>query len=65
MQRELIHLPPETRPILSVVIHTEEEFDWNKPHDRSATGVEHMQYIDRAQNLFDEFDIVPRPVKEL
>ena len=49
MQRELIYLPAETLPILTVVIHTEEEFDWSKAHDRSATGVEHMQHIDRAQ----------------
>ena len=42
MQRELIRLPLETRPILSVVVHTEEEFDWSKPHDRNATTVEHM-----------------------
>jgi len=62
MQRQLIHLPPETPPILTVVIHTEEEFDWNKPHDRNATGVEHMRHIDRAQGLFDEFCIVPNYV---
>lgn len=62
MQRELIHLPAEARPILSVVIHTEEEFDWNKPHDRNATGVEHMVHIHRAQELFDEFGIVPNYV---
>ena len=62
MQRELIYLPAETPPILTVVIHTEEEFDWSKAHNRSATGVEHMQHIDRAQKLFDEFDIVPNYV---
>jgi len=62
MKRELIHLPPETRPILVVVIHTEEEFDWGKPHDRSATTVEHMRHIGRAQSLFDEFGIVPNYV---
>jgi hypothetical protein len=62
MQRELIHLPPETRPILSVVIHTEEEFDWGKPHDRDAIGVEHMRHIGRAQTVFDEFGIVPNYV---
>ena len=62
MQRKLIYLSPDTRPILSVVIHTEEEFDWNKPHDRNATGVEHMQHIDRAQALFDEFGVVPNYV---
>jgi len=30
MQRELIQLPPQTRPILAVVVHTEEEFDWEE-----------------------------------
>jgi len=62
MKRELILLPPETRPILTAVIHTEEEFDWSKPHDRHATGVGHMQHIIRAQRLFDEFGIVPNYV---
>ena len=62
MHRELIRLPPQTRPILAVVIHTEEEFDWAKPHDRNATGVEHMRHIGRAQSVFDEFGIVPNYV---
>ena len=61
-QRELIRLPPETRPILAVVIHTEEEFDWDKPHDRNATTVEHMRHIGRAQSMFDDFGIVPNYV---
>ncbi|HTS21104.1 MAG TPA: polysaccharide deacetylase family protein [Casimicrobiaceae bacterium] len=62
MQRELIELPKATRPILAVVIHTEEEFDWDKPYDRNATGVEHMRRIDRAQELFDAHGIVPNYV---
>jgi hypothetical protein len=62
MERKLIHLAPETRPILTVVIHTEEEFDWSKPHDRYATTVEHMRHIGRAQAVFDEFGIVPNYV---
>lgn len=62
MHRELIRLPRDTRPILSVVIHTEEEFDWGKPHDRNATGVAHMRHIGRAQAVFDEFGIVPNYV---
>lgn len=60
--REIIRVPPETQPILAVVIHTEEEFDWSKPHDRHATTVEHMRHIGRAQALFDEFGIVPNYV---
>jgi hypothetical protein len=60
MPRELIHVPPATAPILSVVIHTEEEFDWSQPgFDRNATGVTHMRHIDRVQDLFDAYGIVP------
>jgi len=62
MQREIIELPRATRPILAVVVHTEEEFDWAKPYDRSATSVEHMRHIGRAQSLFDEYGIVPNYV---
>jgi len=62
MHREIIHLRADTRPILCVVIHTEEEFDWGKPHDRGATTVEHMRHIGRAQAVFDEFGIVPNYV---
>ena len=62
LRREPIRLPADTRPILCVVIHTEEEFDWGRPHDRSATTVEHMRHIGRAQALFDEFGIVPNYV---
>ena len=57
-----IRLSADTRPVLTVVIHTEEEFDWGKPHDRGATTVEHMRHIGRAQALFDEFGIVPNYV---
>jgi hypothetical protein len=62
VKRELILVPAETRPMLTIVIHTEEEFDWGKPHDRSATTVEHMRHIHRAQAMFDEYGIVPNYV---
>jgi hypothetical protein len=62
MRRELIELPKATRPILAVVIHTEEEFDWGKPYDRRATGVIHMRSIGRAQEIFDTHGIVPNYV---
>jgi len=57
-----IGLPADTRPILSVVIHTEEEFDWDREHAREETGVEHMRHIGRAQELFDAYGIVPNYV---
>jgi hypothetical protein len=62
IERELIHIDPGSRPVLVVVIHTEEEFDWSKPYDREATGVTHMRHIERAQSVFDAFGIVPNYV---
>ena len=57
-----IDVSPETPPTLSVVIHTEEEFDWNRPQSREETGVEHMRHMGRAQALFERFGIVPNYV---
>ena len=37
-ERLLIHLPSGVRPILTAVIHTEEEFDWDKLTRRPAPG---------------------------
>jgi hypothetical protein len=62
IERELIQIDPRSRPVLVVVIHTEEEFDWSKPYDRNATGVTHMRHIERAQSVFDAFGIVPNYV---
>jgi hypothetical protein len=45
-----------------VVIHTEEEFDWDREHARDEIGVEHMRYIARAQEVFEAFGIVPNYV---
>ena len=59
MFKELIELPPDSRPILVTVVHTEEEFDWSKGFDRDATSVSHIRSIDTAQSLFEEFDITP------
>lgn len=59
MHKELINVPATSRPILSVVIHTEEEFDWDRPFDRSAIGVSHMGQIHLVQDIFDAAGIVP------
>ena len=55
----LANLPPDHPPILVVVSDTEEEFDWTRPHDRSATSVEAIREIHRAQDIFDRFEIRP------
>jgi hypothetical protein len=59
---QIIEVPPDTRPTLAVVIHTEEEFDWNQPQSRDETGVEHMRHMGRAQAVFERFGIVPNYV---
>jgi len=57
--KQAIALDKNQPPQLIVVIDTEEEFDWNKPVDRSATSVVAMQYINRVQDIFDEYGIKP------
>jgi hypothetical protein len=59
---DVVRFPKEVPPILSVVIHTEEEFDWNLPYSREGSGVEHMRHIGRAQKIFERFGIVPNYV---
>ncbi|MEM7518255.1 MAG: polysaccharide deacetylase family protein, partial [Planctomycetota bacterium] len=54
-----LRFPQEEKPRLLVVIDTEEEFDWNAPFDRANDGVGAMSDIGRAQEVFDEFGIVP------
>lgn len=57
--KQAIPLPQDCPPQLIVVIDTEEEFDWDKPADRNSTSVKAMQYINRVQDIFDEYGIKP------
>jgi hypothetical protein len=54
-----IVVAPGERPILQVVVDTEEEFDWEADFDRQATSVEAMGSLQRAQAVFDEFELRP------
>jgi hypothetical protein len=47
------------RPVLLVVVDTEEEFDWSKPFDRRNRGVGHMASIGRFQDVCDEAGVKP------
>ena len=47
------------QPLLTVVVDTEEEFDWSKPFDRSQTSVEAMRQLHRFQTVCDRRDIKP------
>lgn len=57
--KKSIRLPPETPPLLIVVIDTEEEFDWSAKPDPKQTAVRAMAYVDRAQSIFNEYGIQP------
>jgi hypothetical protein len=48
-----------TAPVLLVVIDTEEEFDWSKPHSRTSTSVAAMQEIYKVQDIFKARSVVP------
>lgn len=47
------------RPLMTVVVDTEEEFDWSRPFDRSATGTRSVPAQDKAHAIFDRYGIVP------
>ena len=47
------------RPRLIVGIDTEAEFDWNQPFSRTKTSVETVAELNRVQEIFDKYGIVP------
>ena len=54
-----IALPAQVRPTLSVVIDTEEEFDWSAPFDAAATATENIKYQPLAQEIMDRHGVIP------
>lgn len=47
------------KPHLAIVVHTEEEFDWDAPFDRAANAVTHVPELARFQTLANERGYVP------
>ncbi|OJV43463.1 MAG: hypothetical protein BGO22_14210 [Hydrogenophaga sp. 70-12] len=47
------------RPLLLVVVDTEEEFDWTQPFNRDAVATESIPAQDHAHAVFDKYGIVP------
>jgi hypothetical protein len=47
------------RPILTVIIDTEADFDWHAPFSRDEHGTGSVLHQSRAQRLFDRFGIKP------
>ncbi|HLV77562.1 MAG TPA: polysaccharide deacetylase family protein [Marinobacter sp.] len=57
--RRYIEWPSEAPPQLVVVVDTEEEFDWTAEPDTAARQVTAMDYIGRAQDIFNDYGIRP------
>jgi hypothetical protein len=47
------------KPLLQVVIDTEEEFDWSKGPDRSKVSVKHLQQLHLVQDIFEQYGLKP------
>ncbi len=54
-----IQLDHHIRPMLLVVVDTEEEFDWSAPFSRKARSTENIREQYRAQEILDRFDATP------
>src|SRR3979409_426475 len=54
-----ITLPAKNKPTLSVVIDTEEEFDWSAPFDAAATATENIKCQPLAQEIMDRHGVIP------
>jgi hypothetical protein len=54
----------DAAPRLTVVVDTEEEFDWSAPFLRANTSVEAMRHIARAQQLAEPFGLRPMYVAD-
>jgi hypothetical protein len=54
-----VALAHERGPILIVVVDTEEEFDWARPHSPRETSVSALRFIERVQTIFDVYGITP------
>lgn len=52
-------LPQDHPPLLLVVVDTEEEFDWSRPHARENTHVTAIGAQGRAQEIFADHAITP------
>jgi len=54
-----LSLPAGDPPTLTVVIDTEEEFDWSAPFDAASTATENISHQVLAQDVFDRHGVVP------
>lgn len=50
---------PSGKPLLQVVVDTEEEFDWSVPFDRGSRTVKAIEGLHLAQDIFRDYSVVP------
>jgi hypothetical protein len=51
--------PPAMKPVLVVIVDTEENFDWEAPYSSTSTAVHGMGRIEALQALFDRAGVRP------
>jgi hypothetical protein len=56
---QTLSLSADRRPILLVVVDTEENFDWNADYSSSSIAVHGMSQIERLQSMFDRCSVKP------
>lgn len=56
---DFVELSADAQPRLLVVVDTEEDFDWGKPHARANTATGSIAAQHRAQEIFDRYDVKP------
>jgi hypothetical protein len=56
---EWVAWPASARPLLFVVIDTEEEFDWTKPFSRDSRSVAHLRQLEPVQRMMRSYGITP------
>lgn len=56
---QLIRFPVDARPQLIISIDAEEEFDWSKQATRGPHAVESMEFLWRAQTIFERYGARP------
>lgn len=59
-----VEMAPTARPVLLVIVDTEEEFDWNAPFSRASTTVSAMKHVTRAHGIFARYRIRPTYVMD-
>ncbi len=59
LSRKNYAYPLVNKPLLTVIIDTEEEFDWAAPFSRESRSVKNITHQHRSQKILKKYEIVP------